>query len=207
MSDFAKAHSDLPWPLESETSSEPLVQLPAMSLSEHVVGDYQTTRLSLKAHPMSFLRGRLAAGRVKACADLADMKDGARIQVAGIVLVRQRPGSAKGVVFMTLEDETGIANAVIWPSTLERYRRQVMGARLVHITGRIQRHEAIVHVVAARLEDRSDWLALLSVNGGTTMPVPIANADEVRRPEPGSANPSRRHPRDAVVLPKSRDFH
>ena len=83
------------------------------------------------------------------------------MSVAGVVLVRQRPGSAQGVVFMTLEDETGIANSVIWPKVLERERKVVMGARLVVVHGRIQRHEDIIHVVAARLEDRSDWLRLL----------------------------------------------
>jgi error-prone DNA polymerase len=182
---------------------EPPVQLPVMPLSEHVVADYQTTRLSLKAHPMSFLRERLRAERARACAELKDMKDGSRVSVAGIVLVRQRPGTAKGVVFMTIEDETGIANAVIWAKTLERFRKIVMGARLVHITGRIQRHENIIHIVVQKLEDRSGWLNLLS-DDGSDMPVPIANADEVRRPEPGSA---RSHPRNVRIMPKSRDFH
>ena len=93
---------------------------------------------------------------------LRGVKDGAYVAVAGVVLVRQRPGSAKGVVFMTIEDETGIANAVVWPKTLERFRKEVMGARLIVIHGRIQRHEDIIHVVSAKLEDRSDWLQLLS---------------------------------------------
>ncbi len=145
------------------------------------------------------------------------MKDGAWVAVAGVVLVRQRPGSAKGVVFMTIEDETGVANAVIWPKTLERFRKVVMTARLVLIHGRIQRHEDIIHVVSTRLEDRNDWLATLSeLDTAMPMPIPIANADEVLRPEPGSArSPLRRdglprpsrHPRQQVVIPKSRDFH
>lgn len=215
-----------PWPLKPETS-EPPVQLPLMPLSEHVVADYQTTRLSLKAHPMSFLRERLRAERARACAELKGIKDGSRVSVAGIVLVRQRPGTAKGVVFMTIEDETGIANLVIWAKTLERFRKVVMGARLVAITGRIQRHDTgdgqIIHIVVQKLEDRSAWLSLLSDEGGD-MPIPIANADEVRHPEPGSARdrsrepvpPSKtdglagntnRHPRDVRVMPKSRDFH
>ena len=136
--------------------------------------------------------------------------------MAGVILVRQRPGSAKGVVFMTIEDETGIANAVVWPKTLERYRRVVMGARLVLIRGRIQRHESIIHVVSGALEDRSARLATLADGGARSCPLPIANADEVRRPDPGSARPQenpglaanpRGHPRDQRVLPKSRDFH
>ena len=130
-----------------------------MPLGEHVVNDYQTLRLSLKAHPMSCCARRLSAARVLACGELRGMKNGAWVAVAGLVLVRQRPGSAKGVVFMTLEDETGVANAVVWPKTLERFRKVVMTARLILIRGRIQRHEDIIHVVSARLEERSDWLA------------------------------------------------
>ena len=100
-----------------------------------------------------------------------------------MVLVRQRPGSAAGVVFMTIEDETGVANSVIWPKVLERMRKVVMGARLVVVHGRIQRHEDIIHVVAERLEDRSDWLRLLDEEADS-MSVPVANADEVKRPRP-----------------------
>jgi len=199
------------WGETRETGSETTVALPAMPLSEHVVNDYQTLRLSLKAHPMTFLREKLRRIRVADCASLRTARDGAWVDVAGVVLVRQRPGSANGVVFMTIEDETGIANAVVWPKTLERFRKEIMMARLLLIRGRIQRHEDIIHVVSSRIEDRSVWLAELS-EWARQMPVPIANADEVRRPEPGSARgsrqpPSLRHPRDARVVPKSRDFH
>ncbi|MGE3529440.1 MAG: OB-fold nucleic acid binding domain-containing protein, partial [Methyloceanibacter sp.] len=173
--------------------------------------------LSLKAHPMSFLRARIAAERIAACADLRRCRDGASISVAGVVLVRQRPGSAQGVVFMTIEDETGIANSVIWPNVLERERKVVMGARLVVVHGRVQRHEDIIHVVAARLDDRSDWLDLLTEEG-EALSLALANADEVRRPEPGSWRAPReerihprwhprRHPRAERIIPKSRDFH
>jgi len=187
-----------------EAGPEPAVTLPQMALSEHVVNDYQTLRLSLKAHPMSFLRDRFSVRRVRACHELRGLKDGAYVSVAGVVLVRQRPGSTKGVVFMTIEDETGVANAVVWPKTLERFRKVVMGARLIVIHGRIQRHEDIIHVVSARLEDRSDWLALLSEQA-ESMKVPVANADHVRSPEQGSRGPG--HPRDTRIIPKSRDFH
>ena len=118
------------------------------------------------------------------------MKDGACVAVAGVVLVRQRPGSAKGVVFMTIEDETGIANAVVWPKTLERFRKVVMGARLIVIHGRIQRHEDIIHVVSAKLEDRSDWLQLLSEEASD---MKIADR-QCRRGAPS------RHPLGAVRL-------
>jgi error-prone DNA polymerase len=207
------------WSETREAGLEPEVALPEMPLSEHVVNDYQTLRLSLKAHPMSFLRAHFAQKRVRSCEELRSAKDGAWVSVAGVVLVRQRPGSAKGVVFMTIEDETGIANSVVWPKTLERFRKVVMGARLIVIHGRVQRHEDIIHVVSAKLEDRSDWLALLSEQAAE-MKVPVANADEVLRPDPGSARPSlpddgtnrmhprwATHPRYARIIPKSRDFH
>ena len=181
---------ELPLPLfdhaaASEAGAEPEVTLPIMPLSEHVVNDYRTLRLSLKAHPMSFLRAAIASESILSCADLKRTRDGARVSVAGVVLVRQRPGSAAGVVFMTIEDETGVANSVIWPKVLERMRKVVMGARLVVVHGRVQRHEDIIHVVAERLEDRSDWLRLLDEEADS-MSVPVANADEVKRPDPGS---------------------
>ena len=221
----------------AEAGDEKKVALPLMPWSEHVVNDYRTLRLSLKAHPMSFLRTRVAASRILSCADLKQTRDGARVSVAGVVLVRQRPGSAQGVVFMTIEDETGIANSVIWPKVLERMRKVVMGARLVVVHGRVQRHEDIIHVVAERLEDRSDWLRLLTKNG-ENLSVALANADEIRRPEPGPWATSQmsflfpsphgdhvkhaggedprdrvrerghpRHPRTERIIPHSRDFH
>ncbi|MEM7746925.1 MAG: error-prone DNA polymerase [Pseudomonadota bacterium] len=199
------------WSDAREDGEEPAVQLPQMPLSEHVINDYQTLRLSLKAHPISFLRERLKKQRVVSCIELRDLRDGTYIAIAGVILVRQRPGSAKGVVFMTIEDETGIANSVVWPKTLEKYRKVIMTARLIFISGRIQRHEDIIHVVCHHLEDRSDWLGELS-EWAKDMPAPIANADEVRRPDPGSARNKYHprwagHPRNERVIPKSRDFH
>jgi error-prone DNA polymerase len=205
-------HADAP-----EAGAEQEVTLPAMPLSEHVVNDYRTLRLSLKAHPMSFLRARVAASRIASCADLKSMRDGAFVSVAGVVLVRQRPGSAQGVVFMTIEDETGVANSVIWPKVLERERKAVMGARLVVVHGRIQRHEDIIHVVAAKLDDRSDWLRLLTEDG-EALSVALAHADHVKHPGSEDSrerrrergHPSwhpRRHPRAERIIPKSRDFH
>jgi error-prone DNA polymerase len=194
---------DLPLPLfdhvrASDTGAEPEAPLPVMPLSEHVVNDYRTLRLSLKAHPMSFLRDRIARQGILSCAELRSVRDGARVKIAGVVLVRQRPGSAAGVVFMTIEDETGVANSVIWPKVLERERKVVMAARLIVVHGRIQRHEDIIHVVAEGLEDRSDWLRLLDEDGDS-LTVPVANADEVKRPDPGSWRTSRDEP--ALPLP------
>jgi error-prone DNA polymerase len=205
-------HADAP-----EAGAEQEVTLPVMPLSEHVVNDYRTLRLSLKAHPMSFLRAHVRQARIASCADLKAMRDGAFVSVAGVVLVRQRPGSAQGVVFMTIEDETGVANSVIWPKVLERERKVVMGARLVVVHGRIQRHEDIIHVVAAKLEDRSDWLRLLTEDG-EALSIALANADHVKHPGGEDSRERvrerghprwhpRRHPRAERIIPKSRDFH
>ena len=193
---------DIPLPLfehakATEAGTETNIALPVMPLAEHVVNDYRTLRLSLKAHPMSFLRADATAARILPCDALKKARDGARVSVGGVILVRQRPGSASGVVFMTIEDETGIANAVIWPKVLERQRKVVMGARLVVVHGRVQRHEDIIHVVAERLEDRSDWL--LRLDDGGAMEISLANADEVRRPDPGSWRSSQ--PRPGLPLP------
>lgn len=203
---------DRPLPLFAGTDSdelgeEPQTLLPLMQASEQVVADYQHLRLSLKGHPMQFLRGLFAGERALSCKDLLDARDGRRCRLAGIITVRQRPGSAKGVMFMTLEDETGIANAVLWPKTFERYRRQAMGARLVLLEGRLQRSpEGIVHMVAERVEDRTHELARLS-NG--LLQRTLARADEVRKPGQDQRLPPRQHthPRNVRVLPRSRDFH
>ncbi len=185
----------------AELAREPEAHLPAMPLSEHVVADYQTLRLSLKAHPMSFLRDLFRGEGASTCAETGRLADGARCRTAGVILVRQRPGSAKGVVFMTLEDETGIANAVVWPKILGRYRRAVMGARLIVIDGRIQRSpEGIVHLVASRLTDRSHELKRLLEADAF---VPALARDEIARPPHPRVSS---HPRNERIIPKSRDF-
>jgi len=191
-----------------EQGEEPSVLLPEMPLSEHVVNDYQTLKLSLKAHPMQFLRRLCEERKVMDTARLKGLRNGAPVTVAGVVLVRQRPGSAKGVVFLTLEDEFGVCNAVIWPQVLETHRAVVMGSRLMLIRGRVQKTGEIIHVVASTIEDRSGWLPLLTEEGNL-LKTPLARADEVARPGP---DPYRqpapaRHPRQVRVIPKSRDFH
>ena len=139
-------------------------QLPAMPLSEHVVNDYQTIRLSLKAHPMRFLREHYAAQKFVTADQLKTIRDGKRLSIAGLVLIRQRPGSAKGVVFITIEDETGVANLVVWPDVFDKQRKIVMGARLMAVHGIVQRDpdSDVIHVVARRLEDHSHMLRHLS---------------------------------------------
>ncbi|MFM6951049.1 MAG: error-prone DNA polymerase, partial [Novosphingobium sp.] len=123
-------------------------RLPAMPLSEEVVADYQTQRLSLKAHPLAFLRASLAdRGFVRAC-ELRERKCRSAVQVAGVVLIRQRPGSAKGVCFITLEDETGVLNLVIWPDLMEKQRKVIMSARLIEVKGRVEYDDEVIHVIA-----------------------------------------------------------
>ncbi|MFP3944349.1 MAG: error-prone DNA polymerase [Alphaproteobacteria bacterium] len=192
-------------PGSAETADESGAALPVMGLSEHVAVDYQTMRLSLKAHPVSFLRENLARRGVVPTETAAQARDGEALSVAGVVLVRQRPGTAKGVVFITLEDETGIVNVIVWPKTLERYRRIVMGARLIFVRGRIQRADDIVHLLADELEDRSPLLlALTEEDHFRAAP---ARADEVKRGGPGGSRAqARRHPRNVRIIPKSRDF-
>jgi error-prone DNA polymerase len=169
--------------------------LPAMPLSEEVVADYQTQRLSLKAHPMSFLRASLAERGFLRAADLPARRNRSTVRVAGVVLIRQRPGSAKGVVFITLEDETGVVNVVVWPDMMERFRKAVMGARLMEVQGRVEADEGVIHVIAARIDDATHRLHDLS---GDLLRPAIAHGDHAG---------SHGHPRDVRVIPKSRDFH
>jgi error-prone DNA polymerase len=165
-----------------------------MTTGEHVITDYQTAGLSLKSHPMRFLRSLFTDEGVVSCAQAVVQSDGTRLSVAGVVLVRQRPGNGN-VVFCTIEDETGIANVVVWSSLLERFRRAVLGSSLMQVTGRLQRSpEGIVHVIADRLDDRSAVM-------GRITEVPAAQAADTKpRRSPG-------HPRQERVFPRSRDFH
>lgn len=180
--------------------------LPMMPLSEEVVADYQTHRLSLKAHPLAFLRPLLGERGFVRAVDLRNHKYRAAVQVAGVVLVRQRPGSAKGVCFITLEDETGVVNLVIWPDLMEKQRKVIMGSRLMEVRGRVEYDDEVIHVIATHLTDASASLDALS--DADRLNPPIARADECNRPIPERAGPgARTHPRDVRIIPKSRDFH
>jgi error-prone DNA polymerase len=178
---------------------EPRVTLPAMSLGEEVTGDYVSVGLSLKCHPAKLLRSSLDRDGLMPTARLQGMGNGHRARVAGLVLVRQRPGSAKGIIFVTLEDETGIANLVIHPPVFERYRKEILGARLLAAYGRIDREGSVIHVVARRLVDLSDRLAWLAQGriDDRTVSETAARADEAKRP--GHDRPE--------IRPASRDFH
>jgi error-prone DNA polymerase len=210
---------DVPLPLfeiatAREQPDEDARPLPLMPLPEQVVADYQTIRLSLKGHPMEFLRAMFAKERVVTCAGVCDANDRQRVRCAGVVLVRQRPGSAKGVVFMTLEDETGIANIVVWPKVMEHFRKEVMGARLILVEGYIQSSpEKVVHLVAERLFDRSADLvhladdALGRRHALPAGPAPAEPLNDDRREHPDTPAQKIRHPRNVRILPPSRDFH
>jgi error-prone DNA polymerase len=186
-----------------DEGADAVVRLPQMALSEQVVVDYQTLRLSLKAHPMSFLRASMTRQGFVTAADLARVGNGRRLRIAGLVLVRQRPGSAKGVCFITIEDETGVANLVVWPKVMAAFRKVIMTARLMQVTGRVQRDpvSGVIHVVAEELTDRTDVLWRLAER---PVALPLSRGDEVARPVPA---PARGHPREARIIPGSRDFH
>jgi len=172
--------SNLP-PLEG--GDEPWLELPPESLGEAVIEDYARLRLSLRAHPLALLREKLARRRIVTARELATLPPGSRVSVAGLVLVRQRPGSAKGVVFTTLEDETGFANLILWPKVFERFRTTLMVARLLAAAGRLQREGRVVHLVADRLLDLTEELADLRGEAldPATFDAAIARADEARR--------------------------
>jgi error-prone DNA polymerase len=188
----------------AELAREDDAALPEMPLSEHVVADYQMIRLSLKAHPMQFLRSHFTRERVVSCAALSGLRDGAFARTVGIVLVRQRPGKGNAI-FMTLEDETGIANALIWARRFERFRLPIMSARVALIEGRVQKsEEGVVHLIATAIVDRTADLDRLSATHRADPP--YARADEILRPQ-HPRGPGHGHPRDTRIIPKSRDFH
>jgi len=210
---------------------EPDVALPPMLPGEQVVEDYRHLKLSLREHPVSFLRADLHARSILCNDALSRTSSGRRVTVAGIVLIRQRPGTAKGVIFMTLEDETGIANTIVWPKVFETFRPVVLGARLVSVTGKLQNEKGVIHVVADQIEDLTPLLSRLSEHGASIES--LARCDEVKRPDPGNRSAKNRtdhraHPRrgDALVrllreqpelaeeliathqvMPKGRNFH
>jgi error-prone DNA polymerase len=185
---------DKPLPLFARLSApdqgaETITPLPLIPMSEHVLTDYQTIRLSLKGYPTQFLRAGFAAEGITSCKGVGDLRDGATVRCAGIVLVRQRPGEGTAI-FITLSDETGVCNVVMWARMFEQFRKEAMGARLLLAEGKVQKSpEGVVHLMAEKLVDRSADLRFLS---GDAMP-PVT--------------PTHRHPRNVRVLPPSRDFH
>ncbi len=209
-----RALRDIPLPLFAAAEGQPApetndqaVALKAMTAGHEVVEDYGHVGLTLRRHPVSFLRDGLSADRILTCAQANAHPDRRRIKLAGLVLVRQRPGTAKGVTFITIEDETGIANLVVWADLYERQRRTVLTANMLAVEGRVQREGLVVHIVADRLIDLSDRLAAIGENDGT-----------FRRPRGGGDNftgdtpPDPRTPTDlsetgSTLRLKTRNFH
>ena len=159
---------------------EPDVALPPMPPGEEVVEDYRILRLSLRRHPIEFVRGELDRLGVVKNETLRSLPTGKRVTVGGLVLIRQRPGSANGVIFLTLEDESAVANAIVWPAKFERYRPEVLGGRLLLVRGPVQNESNVVHVVAEEIIDATGLLARL---GEGPAPESIARADEVKHPQ------------------------
>ena len=206
-----KALRDEPLPLFAAASdreermvpeiTEPAITLRPMTTGSEVVEDYGHVGLSLRTHPLSFLRDDLRRRQIVTCADAMEAPNGRWLEAAGIVLVRQRPGSAGGVMFITLEDETGIANLVVWPKVFESNRRTVLSARMMAVRGRIQREGEVVHLVAHRIGDLSSELASVGQRDAA-FPLPNGRGDEARNG--GSGSDRRTLPAKA---PCPRDIH
>jgi len=189
-----------------ELGAEEDAKLPPTPMVEHVLTDYQTTRLSLKGHPMAFLRRDFEREGVLSATQVAAAKNGSIVRAAGVVLIRQRPGKGNAI-FITLEDEGGVVNILLWARHFERYRRAVMASRLMLAEGEVQRSkEGVIHLMATRIVDRT---AMLDTLGSDRCFEPdVCRADEVRHPQlPRGYAAKHGHPRDVRILPKSRDFH
>jgi error-prone DNA polymerase len=160
---------------------EPEIRLPPMPLGEEVLNDYRFLHLSLRAHPASFLRADLARKGIVKNEELRRLPSSARVTVSGLITCRQRPGSANGVIFMTIEDETALANIIVWPQTFESFRPIVLGARYIAAKGKLQHDSGVIHVVADRLDDLTPLLARLAEENNLRHEA-LARCDEVRRP-------------------------
>jgi error-prone DNA polymerase len=209
----ALADTDLPLFAAGEKMAEPAVDMVAMPPGREVVEDYRSVGLSLRAHPVAFLRPELRAQNFLAASNLPAVRDGRRMSVAGIVLVRQRPGSARGVMFITLEDETGHANLIVWPSMFEANRRLILSATMIGVHGLLQREGEVTHVIARELTDLSDLLRSVGARGA--FPLPFGRGDEAKHG--GGPDPRGNLPRgrdiyvpdmraDAEIRVKTRDF-
>lgn len=222
---------------EKEGEGLPMIEtpLPSMSQKEEVFEDYVAARLTLRDHPVKLLRSSL--GRFAPANTMRNTPDGQRVSVSGLVITRQRPGTASGVIFLTLEDDTGVSNVVVWPKTFEKFRKSVMAGRLLRVSGKLQREGIVTHVIAYHIDDRSHLLDGLGdpESAGSFIEPTHDNADEAKRPVPvregGPASQGRkpisetiteelqgaqqvrygvgaRHPREqAKKLFYSRDFH
>lgn len=212
---------DAPLPLFAAADArdrEPEVALMPMTEGREVVEDYRSVQLSLRAHPLSFLRPEFDRRRITRCGDLLSVKDGSKVEVAGIILIRQKPGSAKGVLFVTIEDETGVANAIIWPARFEAQRRVILSSAMIGVRGTVQREGGVIHVIADRIEDYTPLLRSVGDLQFPHRPGPGDGAthgaspdsrdnwgksvrDQYHKPFRTGADP------EHVIRQKTRDFH
>lgn len=192
----------------SESENEQPAQLPLLTPSEHVVLDYATMSLSLKAHPVSFIRQQLEQLRICATKQLQDIADGVYVQVAGLVLVRQRPGTAGGVCFITIEDETGTANLVVFRKLFEKFRKEILYSKLLMVQGKVQKEQGVIHVVVSKCYDMSRLLRNLNTANGDDPSIKIlARADE-KDGTPFTTQDKKTQVRQDVskVIPEARNF-
>lgn len=186
----------------SESTKEHQISLPLMSRSEHVVQDIAVTGLSLKAHPVSFVRYQLDLLGVTPTAKIKELKNGDRLKTAGIITVRQRPGTAKGVLFITIKDETGFTNLVVWEKMFNKYRREILQARLLMVEGQVQIEGQVIHVVVKRCFNLNNLLSKLTQKGDDFPEVTLSRADETVSPVP-----QKRDMPVESILHKGRNFH
>jgi error-prone DNA polymerase len=187
----------------SPAQTEKQIVLPFMSESEHVVQDYAATALSLKAHPVSFVREKLKQLHILSTKELMEKNDGDNLQIAGLVLVRQRPGTAGGVCFITIEDECGYANLVVFANLFDTYRKEILQSRLLMVEGKMQREGEVIHVVVKRCYDMTKLLRSLTTSPNEELPLlTLARADETSKAIPNERNT----PKVAGIFPKGRNF-
>ena len=187
---------------QQDTTSEKEIKLPEMSVEQHVIEDYRTLSLSLKAHPLSFVRDKLSAMNVLSTAQLMECKDGTKVRVGGLVLIRQRPGTASGIVFVTIEDETGSANLVVFSNLFAKYRKEIVHSHLLMVEGKMQKEGEVIHVVVQRCYDLSGLLAPLALPKDT---------DYFDKEEPGDNSPAKKKkavkPVQTDIFHGGRNFH
>ena len=191
----------------SEDPKEEKARLPIMTMSEHVVHDYAATSLSLKAHPVSFIREKLDQLHILSTKELTHVSDGQNVKVAGLVLVRQRPGTAGGVCFMTIEDESGYANLVIFQNLFDKYRKEILQSRLIMVEGKLQREGEVIHVIVRCCYDFSKLLRQLTPSGNQNLPVlTLARPDEKSIPPAQNRRTQVRENAQEKLFPEARNF-
>ena len=202
----------------SAEGQEAQVNLRPMTEGREVVEDYRSLQLSLRAHPLSFLRSQLDAMNIVRCVDLRSIREGRNVEVAGVILVRQRPGSAKGVLFVTIEDESGVAQGILWPNKFEIYRRQVMSASMIAMRGKLQKEGEVIHIICDRIIDHDEMLRSVGRTEFNVAPGRGDGASHGGGPDPRdptfpsgrtlSSPPFRTTAEPEQVLPiRSHDFH